>query len=82
MTDEEAKEAALIAKYKAESISQRSRRKPMLTPEEQSLSVKAHNGVFTVRFALDAKPVSELGGVSKVLGLSRISIPDFKKRSN
>ena len=54
----------------------------MLTPEEQSRSVKAHNGVFTVRFAPDAKPVSELGGVSKVLGLSQISIPDFKKRGN
>lgn len=80
MTDEKASDAALIAKYKAESISRRGRNKTTISAEEKSLAVKAQNGVFTVRFARDAKPMSELGGVSKVLGLSQISIPEFKLR--
>lgn len=80
MTDEKASDAALIAKYKAESISRRGRSKTKIAAAETSLAVKARDGVFTVRFARDAKPMSELGGVSKVLGLSQISIPEFKLR--
>jgi hypothetical protein len=78
MTDEKASDAALIAKYKAESIARRSRNKTKISADEKSLAVNAQNGVFTVRFARNAKPMSELGGVSKVLGLSQISIPEFK----
>ena len=80
MTDEKASDAALIAKYRAESISRRGRKKTKTNAAEMPLAVKAQNGVFTVRFAHDAKPMSELGGVSKVLGLSQISIPEFKIR--
>ena len=80
MTDKEMSDAELISKYRTESIARRARGKTTATVAEAPLAVKAENGVFTVRFAPDAKPMSELGGVAKVLGLSQIDIPEFKIR--
>lgn len=72
-------DAVLVAKYKAEAVL---RRKLGNSPTEGKArqSVQAKDGVFTVRFSPDAKPVSALGGIAKVLGRSRIAIPEFKLR--
>ena len=79
MSDKEASDASLIAKYRAKAVTRRVESKPKNASKEL-LAVKATNGIITVRFAPDAKPMSALGGIAKVLGRSRISIPEFKLR--
>lgn len=41
--------------------------------------VTSEGGIVTVRIGRDAKPVSELGGPSKVFGPSKIWIPEFRR---
>lgn len=79
MNDKKASDASLIAKYKAGSVARRARSKGKDTTKSL-LAVHATDGVITVRFERDAKPMSELGGVAKVLGQSRIKIPEYKLR--
>lgn len=79
MNDKKAIDEALVAKYKADAIARRKLGRTSAAMKTL-LTVKAKNGVFTVRFGPDAKPVSALGGVTKVLGRSRIDIPEFKLR--
>ncbi|MET0267009.1 MAG: hypothetical protein ABW202_15505 [Duganella sp.] len=79
MNNKKANESSLISQYKAEAAA---RRKVRINNGAASgpLAVKAKDGVFTVRFGENAKPLSALGGVTKVLGRSRIDIPEFKLR--
>jgi hypothetical protein len=79
MNDKKANDVALVAKYKAET---RARRKlgPTWAANKTPLALRAKDGVFTVPFGPDAKPLSALGGVAKVLGRSRIEIPEYKPR--
>lgn len=79
MDDKKASEAALIARYKAEAAARRKLGKTKAAAIAL-LAVRAKDGVFTVHFGQDAKPLSALGGVAKVLGRSRIDIPEFKLR--
>ena len=80
MTDKNAKDALLVLQYKNAAALRRAARK------EQSkgnisfgATPKAPAGSFVVvRFGKNAKPMSALGGVSKVLGPSRIRIPEYK----
>lgn len=77
MNGNKVSDASLIAKYKAEASARRIQGGTKKEPNA-SLVVEAVKGVFTVRFGRDAKPISALGGVAKVLGRSRITIPEFK----
>jgi len=78
MTDKKDNDAKLIAKYRA-GMAARRRNNGSKTKSEPS--THSENGVITVFFATNAKPISALGGVAKVLGRSRISIPEYKLRS-
>jgi hypothetical protein len=77
MSDKHTGDASLIVKYKAEAVARRAQRKAR-DVAETPLAVQAVAGVVTVSFTRGAKPISELGGATKVLGQSRISIPEFK----
>jgi ribosomal protein S12 len=79
MKDKKASDAALIAQYRVDAAARR-RLSGTKSAATALLAVQAKNGVITVHFGKDAKPVSALGGVAKVLGRSRIDIPEFKPR--
>lgn len=78
MTDKKMSDAEMIAEYRTASIGRRGQSRPTRSATETLLTVKAEKGVFTVRFVPDAKPIAELGGATKVFGVSQISIPEFK----
>nr|WP_315219904.1 hypothetical protein [uncultured Duganella sp.] len=70
------REARLVAEYKQLSAEKRAtRRVQRSSPEQPSGS---SSGTITIPFAPDAKPVSELGGPTKVFGPSKINIPEFR----
>lgn len=79
MNAKKSDEEAMIAKYRADAATRR-----MLTKAKSAamspLAVQPENGVITVRFGEDAKPLSALGGVVKILGYSHIKIPEYKLR--
>jgi hypothetical protein len=81
MNDKKENDKALIAKYRAQAAAARSMpRGKAKAPTTAHLAVQPKDGVFTVRFGDDAKPLSSLGGVAKVLGRSHIDIPEYKLR--
>ncbi|MYM25485.1 hypothetical protein GTP46_22910 [Duganella sp. FT135W] len=79
MNDKKADDEAMIAKYKADAAARRQLSKTKLVAMAP-LAVQPKDGVITVRFGEGAKPLSALGGVVKVLGQSRIKIPEMKVR--
>ncbi|MGS0741342.1 hypothetical protein ACVBEF_05860 [Glaciimonas sp. GG7] len=76
MNDKNAKDASLVAQYKATAALLLAERKAKYKVSGQP--DKARGGVVTIRFASNAQPLSAFGGVSKVLGPSRIQIPEYK----
>ncbi|MEO5933588.1 MAG: hypothetical protein ABIQ08_08575 [Duganella sp.] len=77
MSDKNAKEAGLVAQYKATAALRLAGQKAKNTAQS-SQADKAPSAVVTVRFAPNSKPLSAFGGVTKVLGPSRIQIPEYK----
>lgn len=80
MNDKNAKDALLVQQYKSSAALRRALRKQGIKTygaSPEAPEIKPGN-VVVVRFAKNAKPMSELGGVGKVLGPSRIHIPEFK----
>lgn len=77
MSDQNAQDALLVAKFKTAAALRLAERKA-LKKESLPPSGKTCGGVVTIRFAPDAKPLSAFGGISKVLGESRIQIPEYK----
>lgn len=80
MNDKRENYEALIAKYKVAAAVARSKPGKSEVEAKAPLAVQPKDGVFTVRFGNDAKPLSALGGVAKVLGCSHIDIPEYKLR--
>lgn len=79
MNDKNAKDAILVAQYKAAAaLRLAKRRADNKAPSAES--VPPRGVVVTVRFARGAKPMSDFGGVGKVLGPSCIQIPDYKQQ--
>jgi hypothetical protein len=78
MSDQNARDALLVAKFKAAAALRLAERKA-LKKESLPPSGKTGDGVVTIRFAADAKPLSAFGGICKVLGESRIEIPEYKQ---
>lgn len=79
MSDQNAKEARLVAEYKAAAVQQLAERRAK-NGKPPMPSYEAQGTLVTIRFAQDAKPLSAFGGVMKVLGPSRIQIPDYKRQ--
>jgi hypothetical protein len=79
MNDKKAAEGAKIAEYKADAAERRRLSKTRMVATVP-LAIRPKNGAITARFEEDAKPLSALGGIAKVLGHSRIDIPEFKLR--
>ena len=77
MSDKNAKEASLVAQYKAAATLRLAEQKAK-SKKPSAQSDEARGTVVTVRFAPDAKPMSAFGGITKVLGPSRIQIPEYK----
>jgi len=77
MSEQNAKEARLVAEYKAAAALRLAKRRTK-NGKPSMPSGEAQGAVITIRFAQDAKPLSAFGGVTKVLGLSHIQIPDYK----
>ncbi|MGO4379712.1 hypothetical protein [Pseudoduganella sp. RAF53_2] len=79
MNDKNAKDARWVLRYKSDAASRRAKSSDELkTADSSAAPVKTTGRTVVVRFEKDAKPVSELGGVSKVFGQSRIRIPEYK----
>ena len=77
MSDQNAKEARLVAEYKAAAALRLAERRAKRG--KPSMPVGETNGaVITIRFAQDAKPISALGGITEVLGPPCIQIPEYK----
>lgn len=77
MSDKNAKDASLVAQYKATAALRLAERRAKSKDSSTQIS-STRQGVVTIRFAANAKPLSAFGGVSKVLGPSRIQIPEYK----
>ena len=77
MNDKNAKDASLVAQYKAAAALRLAKRQAD-NKASSTEKVSPRGGVVTIRFARGAKPMSDFGGVGKVLGPSRIQIPDYK----
>ena len=70
--------AQLIAEYRARAPARRTAsvlNNPLLVDECGA----SHDGVVTVKNEPEAKPISELGGATKVLGRSIIRIPEMRR---
>lgn len=76
MADRKPCDVVLIARYKLEAAARRKlhAKKGTLAP----VAVSARDSVFTVSFGKEAEQLSLLGGVTEVLGRSRINIPVFR----
>ncbi|MGG7607791.1 hypothetical protein [Massilia sp. BKSP1R2A-1] len=81
-------EEAAVEAYRAGTQQRRARQHVKNELDKISASVRPNvtdnGGVVTVQKPADAKPVSSLGGATKVFGTSRISIPEsrhYAKRS-
>jgi len=81
MSDKNAKDALAVKLYKTAAALRRAERKgkiPSSATPTTTTTTKLAGGMVVVRLKKDAKPLSELGGVQKVLGPSRIRIPEYK----
>ncbi|WP_426172450.1 hypothetical protein [Pseudoduganella sp. R-34] len=79
MSDKNAKDALAVKLYKTAAALRRAERKGKTLSSDASATKQLKVGdVLVVRLNKDAKPLSELGGVQKVLGRSRIRIPEYK----
>lgn len=79
MSDKNEKDASLVEQYKAAAAlrlaERRARSKePPVRPDG------ARGDLITIRFARDAQPLSAFGGITEVLGPSRIQIPEYKRQ--
>ena len=72
-------DAKLIAAYRSGAAQRRAKSKLLVLAESPPAGVQGKDGVLTVTMAIDAKPMSKLGGVAKVFGRSKISIPEYKR---
>lgn len=79
MNEKKVPDEVRIAKYKVDAAERRMLSK---TKTKSPLAVQPKEGVITVRFGADAKPLSALGGVVETLCHSRFSIPEFKRRQS
>jgi hypothetical protein len=70
------RDARLVAEYKKLSAQKRATRRAQASAPAQPYG--SSGMAVIVRFAPDAKPISELGGPTKAFGPSRISIPEFR----
>ncbi len=77
MSDKKAIEAEQIAAYLRNAEEWRAQNTLNTLPILDD-GVTLENGVITVRIPAHAKPISELGGSTKVFGPSRIWIPEYK----
>lgn len=77
MSDQNARDTLLVAKFEAAAALRLTERKA-LKKESLPPSGKTRGGVFTIRFAPDTKPLSAFGRLSKALRESRIQIPEYK----
>jgi hypothetical protein len=81
MNGKTTKHSTVIAAYRAAAAGRRSTSVLNSMPSGMPEGVKAVGGVVTVTQAGNAKPVSALGGRTKVLGRSKFSIPELKRSS-
>jgi hypothetical protein len=78
MTDQSDKLASEIERYKAAAKLRRAQRR-LQKPVSLASQDQPSGAVLVVKLSSDAKPLSAFGGVSKVLGPSRIQAPEFKR---
>lgn len=81
MSDKNAKDALTVKTFKTAAALRRAERKgknPSSATAPTSTTTKTAGGMVVVRLSKNAKPLSAMGGVQKVLGPSRIRIPEYK----
>jgi hypothetical protein len=78
MTDKSDKLASQIERYKAAAKLLRAQRRSQ-KPVSLASPGQPSGAVLVVRLSSDAKPLSAFGGVGKVLGPSRIQIPEYRR---
>lgn len=77
MTDTSDKIASQVERYKAAAKLRRAQRRSQ-QPEPNTSSDQSDGSMLVVKLSSDAKPLSVFGGVGKVLGPSRIQIPEYR----
>lgn len=82
MDDKNAKDELLVKLYKSAAALRRAERREKMKncPVSAEAPEVKRGSVVVVRIAKNAKPMSAFGGVGKVLGPSRIRIPEFKPK--
>lgn len=79
MTTKTTTDAQLIASFRSGAARRRAKSVLNSPPSGNVEGITNIAGVVMVKKAQGAKPVSELGGPTKVFGRSKISIPEFKR---
>lgn len=77
VSDKNAKDALAVSQYKTAAALRRAKRKQQ-SQSPATTEAKTGSGVVLLRLEPGSKPLSALGGVQKVLGRSRIHIPEYK----
>jgi len=78
MADKRDKMASEVERYKAAAKLRRTQRR-LQKPEPLASPDQPNGSALVVTLKSDAKPLSAFGGVSKVLGPSRIQIPEYRR---
>lgn len=79
MSGKTTKYSTMIAAYRDAGARRRATSVLNSQPSGQPEGVKTVGGVVTVTQAPNAKPISALGGRTKVFGRSKFSIPELKR---
>ncbi len=76
--ESETPDAELVANYRQRAARRRAESILRNSAGMVRDCVVSNDGVVTVTLPTAVKPISTMGGVSKVLGHAKISIPEFK----
>lgn len=79
MSNAKTTQSEVIAAYKRGTAMRRSKSRLNQTSSEKNAGVSVLSSVVTVSKASNTKPVSELGGPTKVFGHSKIWIPEYRR---
>lgn len=80
MTSKRVGEIEQISAYLSRAAERRAKSKLQTSMHESAPGVVVVDGTVSVTLAPNVKPISRMGGATKVFGQSKISIPEYKRR--
>lgn len=79
MTGKQMSDFELIRAYRSRAAERRRKSSLRTYTDESTPGVCVDNGTVTVTLAANSVSIDKVGGASKALGLSKISIPEYKR---